>query len=61
MTYAKQYNGVWVESVSLPQQYTFNDGSRTGRFDLLDAEIQIAEGFYPVSVVAPEYDRRLNG
>lgn len=56
MTYAKQFNGVWVESVSLPQQYIFADGSRTGRFDLLDASFHAAEGYYPVSVVAPEHD-----
>lgn len=41
---------------TLPTSYTFEDGSKTGGFNLLDADIIRGEGYYPVVDVKPDFN-----
>jgi len=55
--YVKVQNNqiVWGPA-SLPQSYTFKDGSSTGDFPYMDPSVIKAEGFLPVVSNMPSYD-----
>lgn len=55
--YAKVENGEVVELMQkLPKHHTFANGNRTGNFDIIDTATQVAEGYYPVEDVRPNYN-----
>ena len=59
MNYVKVVNGqVNTDPAPLPKNYTFADGSQTGNFDLMDANVIKAEGFLPVVLNYPAFDGR---
>lgn len=58
--YAFVQNGqVITSSPQVPTSWRFSDGRTTGNFDLLSPAEQIAEGWYPLVEVTPEYDQEL--
>lgn len=59
MAYAKIENGAVQIYHSLPQNYTFADGSNTGNFADMSADIHKAEGFLPLEDSPPAYDPQL--
>jgi len=56
--YVDTRNGDNIVMGSVPNYYTFPDGSRTGDFHLLNESVHIREGFLPFSDNIPSFDAR---
>lgn len=52
----KKTNAILGTMKTLPKQYTFSDGRRTGNFDIAKPEVYMEEGFYPLVVKKDNYN-----